>query len=126
MPVYVLFFAVAGSKINPSLLAEVWMYVVALVVLRTVAIWSGTAMGCKLSGFEPPASKGIWTAFIPQAGISLALATIVAAQFESFAFAEKVYAILLSAIAIHELIGPVLFKMALERAGETNPQPEVR
>ncbi len=126
VPVYVLFFAVAGSKINPSLLAEVWMYVVALVVLRTVAIWSGTAMGCKLSGFEPPASKGIWTAFIPQAGISLALATIVAAQFESFAFAEKVYAILLSAIAIHELIGPVLFKFALERAGEAHTEPEVR
>lgn len=126
VPVYVLFFAVAGSKINPSLLAEVWGFVAALVVLRTIAIWSGTALGCRLSGFGPPASRGIWTAFIPQAGISLALATIVASQFEAFAFSEKVYAILLSSIAIHELIGPILFKLALERAGESNLEPEVR
>ncbi len=126
VPIYVLFFAVAGSKINPSLLAEVWIFVVSLVVLRTIAIWSGTAIGCRLSGFQPPASRGIWTAFIPQAGISLALATIVAAQFESFAFSDKIYAILLSSIAIHELIGPILFKSALERAGEVKAQPEIR
>ena len=60
------------------------------------------------------------------AGISLALATIVAAQFESFAFSDKIYAILLSSIAIHELIGPILFKFALEKAGESQPAQDIR
>jgi len=118
VPVYVLFFAVAGAKIDPALLAEVWIFVLALVTLRTLAVWAGTAIGCKLSGLEKPAATWIWTAFVPQAGISLALATVVAEQFQSFAFSEKIYAILLSSIAVHELVGPVLFKKGLQRAGE--------
>lgn len=118
VPVYILFFAVAGTKIDPALLGEVWIYVLALVVLRTLSIWGGTALGVKLSGMKPPASKWIWTSFVPQAGISLALAVVVAEQFEGLGFSEKVYAILLSAIAIHELAGPILFKYGLKKAGE--------
>ncbi len=119
VPVYVLFFAVAGTKIDPSLLAEVWTYVFALVGLRMFSIWLGTAIGCKLSGLEAPASSWIWTAFVPQAGISLALAIVVAEQFSAFAFSDKIYAILLSSIAINELVGPILFKRGLELAGES-------
>ncbi|GAB4547494.1 MAG: hypothetical protein Tsb0013_07280 [Phycisphaerales bacterium] len=119
VPVYILFFAVAGTKINPGLLGEVWTYVLALVVLRMTAVWAGTALGCKASGLAPPASRWLWTAFVPQAGISLALAVVVADEFSDFAFSNKIYAILLSAIAINELVGPILFKLGLERAGET-------
>jgi Kef-type K+ transport system membrane component KefB len=119
VPVYILFFAVAGTKINPGLLGEVWTYVLALVTLRMTAVWAGTALGCKASGLEPPASRWLWTAFVPQAGISLALAVVVADEFSAFAFSNKIYAILLSAIAINELVGPILFKLGLERAGET-------
>jgi Kef-type K+ transport system membrane component KefB len=122
VPVYVLFFAVAGTKIEPALLGSVWKYVLALVALRTLAVWIGTGIGCKISGLEAPASRYIWTAFVPQAGISLALAVVIADEFSAFAFSEKVYAILLSAIAIHELVGPILFKFGLERAGETQSQ----
>ena len=118
VPVYILFFAVAGAKFDPRMLGEVWYFVLALVALRTLSIWGGTALGVKIAGLEPPASKWIWTAFVPQAGISLALAVIVAEQFEGLGFSDKVYAILLSAIAIHELVGPVLFKLGLTKAGE--------
>jgi len=119
VPVYILFFAVAGTKINPGLLMEVWTFVLALVGLRAASVWTGTWLGCKVSGVGPPASTWMWTAFIPQAGISLALAVVVAEEFSEFAFSSKIYSILLSAIAINELIGPVLFKLGLERAGET-------
>jgi Kef-type K+ transport system membrane component KefB len=120
VPVYVLFFAVAGAKIDPSLLAEVWTFVIALVALRTLAIWIGTGIGCRLSGLEKPAATWIWTAFVPQAGISLALAVVVADSFQHFAFSDKIYAILLSSIAVHELLGPILFKKGLQRAGEAH------
>ncbi|MFG0274720.1 MAG: cation:proton antiporter [Phycisphaerales bacterium] len=122
VPVYVLFFAVAGAKIDPRLVGEVWGYVAALVTLRALSIWVGTGVGCALSGVDAPASKWIWTAFVPQAGISLALAVVVAEEFQVFAFSDKIYAILLSSIAINELVGPVLFKIGLERAGETRSE----
>jgi Kef-type K+ transport system membrane component KefB len=119
VPVYAIFFAVAGTKVDPVQLAGVWQFVLALVVLRTLSIWAGTGLGCKASGMEPPASRWIWTGFVPQAGISLALAVVVQEQFKDFAFSDKVFAILISAIAVHELVGPILFKFALGRAGES-------
>lgn len=118
VPVYALFFAVAGTKVDPALLGEVWVFVLLLVSLRLGAIWAGTGLGCKVSGMEPPASKWIWTAFVPQAGVSLALAIVVNEQFSDFSFADKVFNILLSSIAINELIGPILFKLGLVKAGE--------
>lgn len=118
VPVFVLFFAVAGTKIDPGLLGEVWGFVLALFALRALSVWIGTGLGCKVSGMDPPASRWLWTAFIPQAGISLALATVIAEEFSAFAFSDKVYAILLSTIACNELVGPILFKYGLERAGE--------
>ena len=119
VPVYVLFFAVAGTKVDPGLISEVWTFVLSLVVLRGVAVWAGTTLGCRVSGVSGPAGRWMWTAFVPQAGISLALTVVVAEQFSGFSFSDKVYAVLLSAIAINELVGPVLFKLGLERAGET-------
>ena len=120
VPVYALFFAVAGTKVDPSLLGDVWVFVVLLVALRLGAVWAGTGIGCKASGMEPPASRWIWTAFVPQAGISLALAIVVYDQFKSadFQFADVVFNILLSSIAINERIGPILFKLGIFRSGE--------
>ncbi|MFU8829049.1 MAG: cation:proton antiporter, partial [Phycisphaerales bacterium] len=118
VPVYALFFALAGAKVNPSLLGDVWIFVLLLVVIRAFGVWGGTTLGAKLSKVEQPAGRWIWTAMLPQAGISLALATLVNEQFSGFTFADKVFNILLSSIAINELIGPILFKLGLVRAGE--------
>jgi Kef-type K+ transport system membrane component KefB len=118
VPVYAVFFAVAGAKVDPSLLAGLWVFVVLYVLLRGAAVWAGTGLGCKLAGVEAPGSRWVWTAFVPQAGISLALAVVVEEQFAAFAFSEKVFGILLSSIAINELLGPILFKFGLGRAGE--------
>ena len=118
VPVYAVFFALAGTKVDPGLLVSVWPYVLALVVLRGFAVWGGTGIGCALAGVERPARSWVWTAFVPQAGISLALAVLVEEQFSEFGFSEKVFGILLSAIAINELLGPILLKFGFARAGE--------
>jgi Kef-type K+ transport system membrane component KefB len=118
VPVYALFFALAGAKVNPALLGDVWIFVVLLVTIRAAGIYLGATAGAKLSKVDEPAATWMWTAMLPQAGISLALAVIVSEQFGDFTFAEKVYNILLGSIAINELIGPVLFKLGLVRAGE--------
>lgn len=118
VPVYALFFALAGAKVDPSLLGDVWIFVVLLVAIRGFGVWSGSTLGAKLAKVEQPAGRWIWTAMLPQAGISLALAVIVNEQFEGFGFADKVFNILLCSIAINELIGPVLFKIGLVKAGE--------
>lgn len=122
MPVYAVFFAVAGCKVDPAKVADVWYYVVALVLLRGVGTGVGCWIGGKLGGVKPPARNWIWASLIPQAGIALALTQKINEEFADWPFMEKVYAIMLSSVAVHELIGPLVFKFALWRAGETGGQ----
>jgi Kef-type K+ transport system membrane component KefB len=120
MPVYVLFFAVAGAKIEPAALGAVWPAMLMLVGARLTAIWASATAGAKLGGVEKPASDWIWTAFIPQAGVSLALAIVVRDRITEVSpeLADKVFGLLLASIACNELMGPVLLKFGFQRSGE--------
>lgn len=122
-PVYTLFFAVAGAKIEWGPLAEIAHYVALLLAVRYVAVWAGTTLGTKLAGIEKPAQTWIWTGFIPQAGVSLALAIVVRDTFPDWSFGPFLFALLLSTIALNELVGPILFKFGLAKAGETHTDP---
>jgi Kef-type K+ transport system membrane component KefB len=125
LPVYAVFFAVAGCKVDPQILAQLWQIVGALVLVRAGAVWVGTRYGAKLAGMDPPFVRWGWTAFVSQAGVSLALAYVIQRQFGDREFGIELFNVLLSAIALHELIGPLLFKLGLTRAGvgATKPAP---
>ena len=58
-----------------------------------------------------------WSPLISQAGLALGLAVVVSQNFPSFGAGFQSLAVAM--VAINEMIGPVIFKMALDRAGET-------
>jgi hypothetical protein len=53
---------------------------------------------------------------ISQAGVTLGIAIIIASEFPGWGVA--VQTLVVAMIALHELVGPILFKAALVRAGE--------
>jgi Kef-type K+ transport system membrane component KefB len=123
LPVYCMFFAVAGAKIDLAVLASLWPAALAIVVLRGGMIWGGTLAGARLAGEGGPVATWLWTAFVSQAGVSLALASLVATSFEEVDAVAQVYSLLLAAIAIHELVGPVLMKIGLARGDVPSDEP---
>lgn len=116
LPVYALFFAAAGAKVDLGALATLWPVAILLAAARAAFVWSGTWLGCALSGVEPEVRRYAWYGLISQAGVTLALSTIVARAFPGWG--DDVQAIIIAMIGIHELVGPVVFQMALRRAGE--------
>lgn len=116
LPVYALFFAAAGTKVDLGALQTLWPLALMLTAARGLAVWAGTRLGTQLVGAEPEVKRYLWLGFISQAGVSLALATIVARTFP--AWGDEVQALIVAMIAIHELIGPIGFQWALSRAGE--------
>ncbi|MCA9293252.1 MAG: cation:proton antiporter [Phycisphaerales bacterium] len=125
VPVYAVFFAVAGCKTDPVAFATVWPAVAALVIVRGLAVVLGTWAGAKVARVDAVTQRWGWTAFISQAGVSLALAYLLTHDFESVLRPEEGAAgpvplemVLISAIAIHELVGPILFKVGLGRSGD--------
>ena len=55
---------------------------------------------------------------LPQAGVAIAL--VLAVQSEFPGLANIVTAIVLAAVAVNEVIGPLGTKFAITKAGETN------
>ncbi|MCA9603269.1 MAG: cation:proton antiporter, partial [Myxococcales bacterium] len=121
-PVYVLFFALAGAKLHLQELATAWWVAVILAGSRLLAVRSGARFGAKIAGSPQVVQDNVWLGLISQAGVSLALAGIIGSRFGDFG--ARLQTVLVSAIGIHEFIGPVLLKFGLSRAGEIQGQRE--
>jgi len=115
LPVYCVFFAVAGAKLDLAALGTMWPAALVIVLVRTGGVWVTTDLGCRLAGQGPPLRTWIWTSFIPQAGVSVALITVVRTTFADHAFAVALYSLVLATIAIHELVGPIILRTGLVR-----------
>lgn len=118
LPVYCIFFAIAGAKIDLAALAELWPLALVIVVVRSAAVWAGVTLGGRLTSMPAPARSWLWTAFIPQAGIALALATSIEQLFAEFSWGMQLSSLLLATIAIFECFGPILLRLGLIKSGE--------
>ena len=119
LPVFCLFFALAGAKLDLGVIAQLWPIILVLVVVRAMALWGSVTLGAKLAGLDPAWRNRLWLGFVPQAGVSLALATLIADSLP-FDGVMEVDNVLIGMIAIHEIFGPIGFRHALLKSGEAN------
>jgi len=125
LPVYVVFFTLAGAHLNLSDLATVAPFAVALVVLRAGGMWAGTALGGRLGGAHANVQRNGWMGFVSQAGVALSLGDLLASDRMGLGeVGDKLSTLIIAGIAINELAGPVLLKVGLIRAGETSGDDE--
>jgi Kef-type K+ transport system membrane component KefB len=116
LPVFVVFFLLAGLDLDLRALSSSWLPVLWFVGVRALAVWSAVRLGAMLAGSEPTVRTWCWSAMIPQAGVTLVLVFVVADQFEGWG--GRLKDVVIAAVALHELIGPVLLSAALRRSGE--------
>jgi Kef-type K+ transport system membrane component KefB len=114
-PVYVIFFAISGAAINLGALREMWLLALILVVVRASAYYAGTLAAARAVGELRPYAHSLWSGFLSQAGVTLGIASLITRRFE---WGSDLETIVLAAVAINQLIGPVLLKWLLERKGE--------
>lgn len=125
-PVFVVFFALSGAKIQVSqVLALAWI-VVPIAIVRGGAIWAGTRLGAWWAGAGEPETRYAWMGLISQAGVAIGLAAIVAEAYPEQGAALST--LLLSLVAINETVGPILFRRGLVASGEVQagdgPSPQ--
>lgn len=117
--VFVVFFALAGAKLDLVTLAKLWPVALSLCALRFATTLGAAKLTSTLAKDEPVIRRWGWSSMISQAGLSLGLATLLVRTFP--ALGEPFRALAIAAIAINEIFGPVLFKLALDRSGESRP-----
>jgi Kef-type K+ transport system membrane component KefB len=116
LPIYVIFFTFSGVGLDLASLRLLWPMACAFVLWRVFLLFVSTFSGARLAGEDGGSQRLAWTAFVAQAGISLGLAELVAQQFPHMG--AQIRTFVLAAVAINQLVGPVLFGLALRRVGE--------
>lgn len=114
-PIFVVFFALAGAEMIPGDVIAVWFIVVPLVLVRGAAIWGGTKIGVRWSKGDPKLEQ-VWWGLISQAGVAIGLATAVAQAYPQRG--AQVKTLFLAVLALNQIIGPIVFRNALEKSGE--------
>ncbi|MGH8700232.1 MAG: cation:proton antiporter [Burkholderiales bacterium] len=113
---YVVLFVVSGARLHlPELVAGgalAVVYVVARFIGKSVGVMSLTYF----SGVRPGTAGLLCIALTPMSGLALAMVHGTAGLYPEFG--AKLAAIVLSAVLILELVGPIAVQFALRRAGE--------
>ena len=121
-PLFVLFFVISGAELELAVftrLAIVGIGVV-FIVFRSIGKMAGAAISAKMTGCDEKIVKYLGITLLPQAGVALGMS--VSAMQLGEAEGALVRNIVLFAVLIYELVGPVLTKNALLKAGEIIPE----
>jgi Kef-type K+ transport system membrane component KefB len=116
LPVFVIFFAMAGADLRLQTFVALWPVVLTVALVRVGLIYVGSTAGARLGRAEPVVIRYGWTGLVSQAGVALGLATIVADRLPRLGLAMQT--MIVGIIAFNESVGPVLFRNGLDRAGE--------
>ena len=116
--VYVVFFAIAGADLDVPLLRILWPVALILSGARAFITWVASQAAAHLAADPPLLRRWGWSGLVSQAGLTLGLSGLIAREFPIIGTPFRSLAI--ATIAVNEMVGPVLFKLALDRTGETS------
>ncbi|HPQ70225.1 MAG TPA: cation:proton antiporter [bacterium] len=116
LPIFIVFFTVAGAKINVPALRAMGVVALLLVGSRLLFTFLGTYVGSRLSGGDRHERRLGWMGFIGQAGVTLSLALIIERIIPDIG--GQLSTLIIAAIAVNQIIGPILLRFALVRSGE--------
>ena len=121
-PLLMLFFVLSGAELELSVFTDIIIVLIGVIyiIFRSAgkilgARWSSAWVKC-----EANIQKYLGITLLPQAGVALGMATI--ARAELGATGIMVGNIVLFGVMIYELVGPLMTKIALTKAGDIHPR----
>jgi len=122
MPTFAIFFAVVGAEVQLQAFLHTAPFAIGAALVRALGIWVGAMVAARIVGLESAFAKRLTLGLLPQAGVAIALAALLLADFKPWG--PVVGTIVLGTIIVNQLIGPVLFRNAVIASGEATSTPE--
>jgi len=117
-PINLLFFTLAGAALNLGILSKVGVLGISYILARAAGKIIGATIGAKKVKAPKKVTKYIGMSLLTQGGISIGLSMIVARELP--AYSEAIITVILFSVLVYEIMGPILAKIAIQRAGEEN------
>ena len=121
-PIFILFFVLSGAELELSVLADGAIVLIGIVyiITRSVGKYTGAFASAKFTKCDSNIVKYLGITLLPQAGVALGMA--MKAKAALGAEGMVISNITLMAVLVYELVGPMLTKMSLLRAGDIKPE----
>ncbi len=114
--IYLLFFVLAGMRLDLQALAGAGVVGVIYFIVRIAGKYAGAWLGCRATNTEAPVRKYLGLTLVPQAGVSIGLAQLGQRLLPPVQGA-LLSTIILSSGFLYEMVGPPCAKLALRLAG---------
>lgn len=124
MPLLVLFFVTSGAELELSVFKNPTALLIGVVYIlfRCLGKYFGASWSAKATKCSPTVVKYLGITLFPQAGVALGMC-YTASQVLGAENGALVRNIVLFSVLIYELVGPMLTKLALTKAGDIIPKP---
>lgn len=119
-PIIALFFILAGSRLDITLLPNIGVLGSAYLIFRIIGKITGASIGGIISKAPETVRKYIGFGLLSQVGVAVGLAIVVNREFTGTQLGSLVITILLATTIITEIVGPIITKYAIIKAKETN------
>lgn len=121
-PLFILFFVISGAELELNVFTNIAIVVIGLVyiIFRSLGKMIGASVSAKFTKCDPMIVKYLGITLLPQAGVALGM-SVTAMSLGSYE-GSLIRNIILFSVLIYELVGPVLTKIALIKAGEIIPE----
>lgn len=117
-PITLWFFVMSGINFKLDMIASVGIAGIAYLFVRIVLKYAGASLGAFITKSDKNTLKYLGMPLIPQAGVSIGLATLAASMLTGISdYGDKIAAIVVSTGIIYEIIGPAMAKLSLKLAG---------
>jgi Kef-type K+ transport system membrane component KefB len=116
--VFVIFFALAGAHLDLDILRKLGAIALALATIRAVATLAASRLSSRMAEDSVIVRRWGWSSMISQSGVTLGLALVVVHTFPSIG--EAFLSLVIAVLSVNQVVGPVLFKIALDRSGESS------
>jgi Kef-type K+ transport system membrane component KefB len=121
-PLYAAFFVLAGAELMPSSVFGLGIIGVAYTAARTVGKIAGARIGLRGQDVPPAVRQQIGYCLISSSSLAVGLTIQIRSAFPEYA--ATVTGIVLAAVVIFEVVGPLLTRRALIVTGEAKTMPE--
>lgn len=122
-PLYAAFFVISGAELDLGVLRYPSIIIIGLVYIlaRSLGKYYGARGSCKAMMCDENVTKYLGITLLPQAGVALGM--VVTAEVLGDEMSSMIRNIILFSVLVYEIVGPMLTKMALIKAGEVAPAP---
>lgn len=115
-PFYAIFFVIAGAELDVALVPAMGPLGLVYVLGRAAGKFAGARLASSRLGLPETVQRYLGLALLAQAGLAVGLSLAINARFTGLA--PVVSTVVLAAVVIYEVVGPLSARYAITQAGE--------